>query len=63
MYVNPEILELIQKECNSNNFNPESIGLDAQGSTLVITLALKNGAKNNMQKNAFRYKLDTNWFW
>ena len=28
MYVNPEILELIQKECNSNNFNPESIGLD-----------------------------------
>ena len=51
MYVNPEILELIQKECNSNNFNPESIGLDAQGSTLVITLALKNGAKNNMQKN------------
>ena len=52
MYVNPEILELIKKECNSNNFNPESIGLDAQGSTLIITLALKNGAKSNMQKDS-----------
>lgn len=52
MYVNPGILELLKKEFNIDSFNLESIGLDARGSTLVITLALKNGAKSNMQKDS-----------
>ena len=52
MYVNPEILRLLQNEINSAHFNPESIGLDAQESTLVITLTLTNGAKSNMQKDS-----------
>lgn len=52
MYVNHEILELLKTEFDSKSFNPESIGLDAQGSTLIITLALKNGAKSNMQKDS-----------
>ena len=52
MYVNTKILELLQKEFNSTSFNPESIGLDAQDTTLTITLALKNGAKSNMQKDS-----------
>ena len=52
MYVNPEILALLKKTFNSTSFKLVSIGLDAEGSTLVITLALKNGAKSNMQKES-----------
>ena len=51
MVVNSEILKILQKELDNNSFNLESIGLDAQGSTLTITIDLETGAKNNMQEN------------
>ena len=50
MYVNPQIKDLLKKTFNIDNL--KTIGLDTQGSTLTITLALKNGTKNNMQKDS-----------
>ena len=43
MYVNPKIKDLLKKTFNIDNL--KTIGLDTQGSTLTITLALKNGTK------------------
>lgn len=48
--VNPKIKELLKTTFNIENL--KSIGLDAQGSTLIITLTLTNGAKSNMQKDS-----------
>ena len=50
MYVNSKIKDLLKNTYDFKNL--KSIGLDAQGSTLVITLALTNGAKSNMQKDS-----------